>query len=180
MKNKSLIKTALLSSALLLGTGYAVINNRVLTATGTVPIATKNLDVVFTADSKTASGNVGVITNDGHTLTLTFSTVDEETYAPAFDIYIKNNETDLTVQPNMDYKVYDQDGNELSKGDFSIYTDYTIDIDTEEEMFGSDRLPIKPSHTIHAAYSFYLPEYIDICQYEYFTIEITYTISPVI
>ena len=45
MKNKSLIKTALLSSALLLGTGYAIINNRVLTATGTVPISEKDLDV---------------------------------------------------------------------------------------------------------------------------------------
>jgi hypothetical protein len=76
MKKRNLIKTALLSSALLLGTGYAVINNRVLTATGTVPIATKELDVKITDIHGEPSDSEKNISDDGHTLTFICDNMD--------------------------------------------------------------------------------------------------------
>ena len=101
MKKKNLIKTALLSSALLLGTGYAVINNRVLTATGTVPIAEKELDVRIT--SITGIPNA-TIAPDGLTAELTFEKVEVgfldggSGATNNFTVEITNYENDLTVE----------------------------------------------------------------------------------
>ena len=91
MKRRGLIKAGLLSAVLLLGTGYATINNRVLTATGTVPIATKEMDVRITGLSGTFSSNEYSISPDGHTLTISAEPFDynfEEYYSNEIWIYL--------------------------------------------------------------------------------------------
>ena len=91
MKKKNIIKTSLLSAALLLGTGYAVINNRVLTATGTVPIATKEINAKITGLGGEFGSEEYSISPDGHSLTISaepFNYKFEEYYSNDIWIYL--------------------------------------------------------------------------------------------
>jgi hypothetical protein len=131
-KRKNIIKAGLLGAALMLGTGYAVINNSVLTATGTVPIAEKNLDVrIVNCDAENAQ-----ISPDG--LTVTFA-VTSWTWGPdsgdiilMADTTFENRETDLTVDIDFDYEITTPEGNELNL-DFYVEVFFGNDGETPQD-----------------------------------------------
>lgn len=96
MKKKSLIKSCLLGSALLLGTGYAVINSKDVSITGTVSAANTTLDVYV---GNFQSENFDCVQN-GETFTLTlkegkeFKTVGE---TKSFSFFIGTNIRDYNI-----------------------------------------------------------------------------------
>lgn len=160
MKKKNLIKTALLSSALLLGTGYAVINNRTLTATGTVPIAQKELDVKIT---KVESSNGGmsnvVIAEDGYSVTFDYGEYDGELKDAG--ITLTNNESDIDVNVYYDIVVVDEDGNGVG---------WNINCEIAPSTISAD-----------GADTFWFVFYDEgdiLYQYETLTVTITFTASP--
>lgn len=178
MKKKSLIKSCLLCASLMLGTGYAIINNRVLTATGTVPIGEKDLNVGF------IDGTGYTVSNGGATATLTIDTIDESDITlPAgtpvgnhnVSLNITNNETDISVKFDVNVK-FSANGETLtsdvcnaSSVSITYYDDHSIPTDVTQ----SPLLPQK-SAVADIYYDFYTPA----LQYSQITIVITITAHP--
>ena len=116
MKKRNLIKTGVLAGTLLLGTGYAVINNRTLTFTGTGTIKAEEIDVVV------LQGSNYTITNEGKGAAFVLGELTTGT-KKELDIIIKNNESlyDANITGNIVITANDKT---LVEG-----TDYTSKID---------------------------------------------------
>ena len=182
-KRKNIIKAGLLGAALMLGTGYATINNRILTATGTIPIAEKAIDVVIT---EAQPGQNYDVTDSGQSATLHFSTVSlSQLIEPGAPypgaslaiVTIINNETDISAYIDVEISFYDSDG-ELLTGDF--YSIFSVSIPTykdgEFSHFANDPNPLEPGQTafIEVLFDFYTP----IVRYSEVMMEITITAIP--
>jgi hypothetical protein len=103
MKKKSLIKSCLLGAALLLGTGYAVINSKEVNITGTVGASNYEMDVrVFLQDQSDSF----VITNNGcNNNVCNFSFVLNEDSAlenvgdmNSVEVYVQSDEYNVDVK----------------------------------------------------------------------------------
>jgi hypothetical protein len=174
MKKRNLIKTSLLAGTLLLGTGYAVINNRVLTATGTVPIAQKNLDVKIV---DTSGFDSATIINNGLGLTFTLPSIMEN---PPLDnsnplltyiyVSIENKETDLDVTVSYTATVTDNQGNDVP---------VEIGLEAMVEEAGGMAMDYIPAGDIGVMYhGIWLESGYNYLQHEELNVTITYTVSP--
>ena len=164
----------LIAAVLTLGVGYAVINNRILTATGTVPIAEKVLDVEIT-DPGTGCE---LVSGSKTSITCTFSTMDlsSESYEQHPAINVKNNESDLEVSFELSYVTYtDGDLNENISQSF-IWLD-GFRVEGQENPY---KITLNPGETGNLCYNLVINETSIFAQYSEVEFVISFTVSPVL
>ena len=174
MRKKNIIKTGLLSAALLLGTGYAVINNRVLTATGTVPIAGKDLDVGIGS----IEGDVSEVNISENKLSASFKLKSTSEFSlpmeQSFHMRVYNLEPDLAVNIQIEATLKTNTGEELDESILSLENTVILHGDYQSPV-----TYIEPNVDVIIPFNLSFGDnYELIHQYEYLTVEIVISISP--
>ena len=175
MKRKNLIKSCLLGATLLLGSGYAVINNRVLTATGTVPISEKDIDLKI-LDMVGEFSSPAIISSDGYSVSFTLNTMEAQSGSRAFEIRLENNEEAFHLRIDFEYEILNEKGENIASPTCCELTLSNIrDADTRQHFEGD----ISPNQDVLLDMQF-TGNYAELMQYSELTINFTLTAIPVL
>ena len=175
MKRKSLIKSCLLGATLLLGSGYAVINNRVLTATGIVPIAEKDIDVKI-LDIVGEFSSPAVISPDGYSVSFALNLIDATSGSRAFEIRLENNEDVFPLRIDFEYEILNEKGENIVSPTCCELALLNIrDANTRQDFEGD----ISPNQDVLLDMQF-TGNYAELMQYSELTINFTLTVIPVL